>query len=135
MEYVPNVRATRLSAITMEKYISSEQPAVMTPGPYAFFQYHRDSAGRWVLVADLDVRVRTERDDDGGRYEREREQSSGEFGDLAGQGKDAGTDHHARAHGDGAEEGERVLFVSGHALVGGRERGQTAAGQQSPLGV
>ena len=36
--YVAKVRATRLSLMTIDKAISSEADAAITPGPYAFWR-------------------------------------------------------------------------------------------------
>ena len=67
-------------------------------------EYHRDAAGARILVGDLDIGIGAEAADDGCREEGERKQVACKFSDLTGQGKDAGTDHHARPHGDGARQ-------------------------------
>ena len=78
--------------------------------PVGFLQDHRDAARGRPGIRHLDVAVGAEGRDDRPDHEGQRKIRPCQLGDLAGQGKYPGPDHHARAHADRAAEADGALI-------------------------
>lgn len=93
------------------------RPPCHPPVPIGLLEDHRNAAGGRFGIGDLDVTVGTKGADDRRNDECDGKKPSGKLCHLPGECKDPGTDHHPRAHCDGAGEAQASLLVMGLPVI------------------